>query len=370
MKKNIIIAACFNIIVILIVLACSRNPSGHPQKVKIGYIVDETGPAASYTDVQKKGISIALDELKQTGRAGVEVIYEDSKLEPKNAVNAVNKLITIDKVSVVFTLSSQETIAVMPIVEKASKVLLAPLPSSPELTDISKYFFRISPSDAFQGMELATLAMSKGFKKAAVLYVNDIYGKSLADAFTRNLMKLGGEVLFSEGYAPKTRDFRTILTKISGRKPQVVFFPVYPDDAIPLMKQYRELKLTATVFGADTFSNPTIFKNIPDAASGVIFASPAKADNERFKKFLKAYQTKYGTQPDVNAAAAYDAVMLIDHVTNGMTTISGDAIRIALEKLDGYSGTTGPIKFDSHGDVIGKKFAVYEVKKGAYDTYH
>lgn len=364
MRKTTLFFLC--LILLLLPAACKKAPTGQAQKIKIGYIVDETGPAASYTDVQKKGVAVALEDLARAGRSNVEVIYEDSKLEPKNAVNAANKLTAIDKVPVIFTLSSQETIAVMPVAEKAHTVVLAPLPSSPELSGISKYFFRISPSDAFQGKELASLAVKRGYKKAAVLYVNDIYGKSLAEAFANSFKELGGNLAFWEGYAPNTRDFRTILTKISGVNPQVVFLPVYPDDAIPLIKQYRELKLNAAVFGSDTFSNPSIFKNIPNAVKGVLFASPAKSDNEEFQRFSKAYQAKYDTLPDVNAAAAYDAVMLIAHVTYGMKNITGDSIRDALTNLRGYTGATGPIEFDSKGDVIGKKFDIYEVKGKGY----
>lgn len=365
MKKYVVLSLCIFLLVTFV--SCSRQSSVQAQKVKIGYIVDETGPAASYTAVQKKGIEIALDELKKAGLTNVEVIFEDSKLEPKLAVNAANKLIATDKVGVIFTLSSQETLAVTPVAEKAKTVVLAPLPSSPELSGISPYFFRLSPSDAFQGKVLASLAIKEGFKKAAILYINDVYGQRLAEAFTKNLKEQGGDVVLSEGYVPKNRDFRTALTKIASKKPQVLFLPVYPDDAIPIMKQFRELGMTAKVFGSDTFSNPSIFKEVPEVVQGVIFASPSKSDNEQFKMFAQEFQTKFGAQPDINAAAAYDAVKLIANVSKGMKQANGDMIKEALRGLNGYAGATGPIEFDDKGDVVGKKFEVYVVKGKGYE---
>lgn len=366
MRKKYLLIIIATVVIVGFLTYFKISPQTSSTLVKIGYIVDETGPGSSYTQVQKRGISIAMDELQQAGRSDIKVIYEDSKLEPKLAVSAANKLITVDNVQVIFTLSSQETIAVAPVAERAKRVVIAPLPSSPELSGISKYFFRISPSDALQGKILASIAIKLGYQLAAVLYVNDVYGKSLADEFARNLKKQGGEVLLMEGYAPQTRDFRTALTKIVRAGPRALFLPVYPDDAIPIMRQLRELGIDVKVFGSDTFSNPSIFKNIPEAVQGAIFASPTKSDTPKFQKFSRAFQKKYGSQPDINAASAYDAVMIVAHITENMRSFMGESIQEALRNLKGYVGATGPIEFDENGDVIGKKFTIYVVKGVEY----
>ena len=117
------------LIVIIVVIAgiwwgVSRKPA-EEKVVKIGIIAPLSGPASTWGEQLRKGIELALDELNLDERKLLRIIYEDSEADPKKAVSAVQKLISVDKVqAIIGPLSSNEVLSVAPIVEKAKVVLL------------------------------------------------------------------------------------------------------------------------------------------------------------------------------------------------------------------------------------------------------
>ena len=152
--------------------------------VKIGFMAPLTGGAASYGLSIKKGVDLAN---KETG-SKLQIVYEDSRCSGKDAVNAINKLVSIDKVSaIVCEVCSGATLAAAPIAERNKVVMISSSSTSPNITNAGVYIFRTVPSDALQGDFGAKYVFSKGHRKLAILYSNEEYGmgftKVLSESF-------------------------------------------------------------------------------------------------------------------------------------------------------------------------------------------
>ena len=138
-------------------------------KIKIGFMGPLTGDASTYGESIKRGVDLAWKQWRQDN---VEIIYEDSKCEAKEAATAANKLISLDHVvAIIGEACSSATLAAAPVANENKVILISPASTSPELTDAGEFVFRTIPSDALQGYFAAKLVYDKGYRKLAVFYI-------------------------------------------------------------------------------------------------------------------------------------------------------------------------------------------------------
>ena len=196
--KNTIIA----VVVIIIVVAIAWYGWGNKDKddgliegapVKVGVIGPMTGDAAIYGEPNANIIKMAADEINAQGGIDghqIELIIEDGKCSGSDAVSAAQKLINVDKVQVIIGgLCSGESLAIVPVAEKAKVSLLSIGSSSPDLTDVSKFFVRNYPSDNTQGVVLATAAVAKGITSIGFIQEQTDYALGVYKAFSAEFEK-------------------------------------------------------------------------------------------------------------------------------------------------------------------------------------
>lgn len=347
------------VIVALIWLALSRTatapeetttgtPEAVPaaQPIAIGWLGPLTGDAASYGQSIKRGVELAQQDF---GLTNVRLIFEDGKCEGKEAVTAINKLITTDQVpAIIGEVCSGATLAAAPIAQQQQVVLMSAASTSPNVSDAGEYVFRTVPSDALQGEFGAELVFGDGHKRLAVLYSNEEYGlgfsRVLADSFTSR----GGQVVANEAFERTSVDLRTQLAKIKNARPDALYLiSNSPDSAIAALNQLKQLGLTAALYGSEGIKNPDIVSGAGPAAEGLVVTSVSSGSQD----FITRHQQAYGEEPGPFAAQAYDAyAALARAIQQGAT--SGPAIREALAALE-FDGASGHIVFDEKGDVEG-----------------
>lgn len=196
------------------------------EPIKIGVMGPFTGDAAIYGEPLRNVYFLAAEEINAGGGingSNIEFIVEDSKCNGKDATNAVQKLINVDKVQVILGgFCSSESIAAVPVAEAAKVALFSPGSSSPDLTGISPYFFRNYPSDASQGKILAEVAYSKGWRTVAMLQEQTDYALGVYKTFSATFEGLGGKLVKEE--TPSSNiDFRSQLTKLKAANPDALF---------------------------------------------------------------------------------------------------------------------------------------------------
>lgn len=362
----------YGLITILLVsmvltLACSKKE----KEIKIGVITPLTGGSAKYGEDIKRGYDLAVEKINEEGcieGRKIRLIYEDSEGKPEKAVASAQKLIQRDKViAILGALWSSPTLAVAPIVEKNKVILLSSGSSSPKITDAGDYIFRNEISEAYGAKESAKLYFNAGFKKVAIIYVNNDYGIGVRDVTKEVYKQLGSVVTASEAFEQDEKDFRTQLLKIKETNPNAILIVSYKE-AILILKQMKEMGITKQVLGTPLFEDPEIIEKAGDVAESAIYSYygtfDPKSEKARIKEFIKKFIEKYGVDPEYYAPIGYDAVKILAlAIEKG--GFKPEQIKNELYQIKDFPGLSGTTSFDENGDVI-KPVILKTVKKGQF----
>src|SRR3989338_5667050 len=345
------------------------SASGKDATIKIGAIIDLTGPVASIGQDMAKGAQLAVDEINAAGGVNgmkLEFVLEDGKCAPKDATAAYQKLTSNDNVvGIIGPTCSGEALAVSPISAETKTITVSSSATSPDLTAKGgDYFFRVVPSDAFQGKVGAKLAADKGKKNAGILYLNNDYGVGLEKVFKAEFESLGGKVLASETYEQDATDFRTQLTKLKAQNVDVLYFVAYPSSAGQALKHVKELGLNVLIVASEGINAKEVLDVAGAAAEGVVITVPKTNKDENALKFAASFKAKYNKEPQIYVPETYDAVKVLAWAI-GKSDGSRESIKSQLYTLKDYSGAAGKISFDSNGDVS-KEYEVLSVVSGKF----
>ncbi len=327
--------------------------------IKIGFMGPLTGDAASYGESIKRGVDLAL---KDSGLRNIKIIYEDSKCEPKEAVSAVNKLISVDNViAIVGEVCSGATLAAAPIAEEKKIVMISASSTSPAITKAGEYIFRTVPSDALQGDFGANLVYNKGYRKLAILYSNEEYGVGFEKVLRESFEKLGGQVVASEKFERGASDVSSQVTKIKESGADAIYIiSNSPDSAVAALKKIKEQGINAALIGSEGLKSDDIIKGAGSAAEGLILTSVSSGTSS----FRENHKRVYGTEPGPFAAQAYDAFKALS-LTLKEGAKTGAAVKNELYDVK-FKGASGSIEFDSDGEVSGN-YEVYVVRNGKFE---
>jgi len=371
MNKKIKLWGLVVILVIALVALVVYFPKGaSAETIKIGFIAPLTGDVAAIGQSTKNAVQLAADEINAAGGINgnpVEIIYEDGVCNGKDASNAANKLINVDNVNyIIGGLCSSETLGVAPLAESSQTLLLSMCSSSPDVTNAGDFVFRNYPSDSFQGKFAAEFAYNElGARRVAVLSCLSDYCVGIRDVFSKRFKELGGEIVEDQVFEQTSSDLKTQLTKAKESNPDLIYIASYTESAINGLKQAKELDINVQILGVEAWADPTIWENTIGFNDGVIFTSPdLEAQTPTY--FKQRYAQKYGGGSEITLCApqGYDAVYVLK---NAIETVGEDdpiKVKNALYSLEGFEGVTGPISFDSNGDIIGANYVVMVVENG------
>ena len=354
--------AIIAVIIIMVGVSKQFKPAIN-QPVKIGVIIPLTGGAADYGQSVKKGVDLAVVRASKDYNVNLSVIYEDSQADPKLAVSATQKLINIDGVKYVVGFTSGEVLSMCQIAD-ANKVLLLSPASSPAITTkCGDYTFRNIPADTYQGKELADKIYAKGYRKVAILYINNDYGTGLKDEFTKNFR---GVITDTESHQPNDIDFRTQLTKIKSSQPEAIILITHMAEGTVILKQRKELGLGQPVYASETLKDPNLFKLDASLLGNLYINSISQYNGKEFQDYSHTYQQKYGAQFGAYSDYEYDNILTLAsaiakcHGGNDSACVKDEVYKTNIV------GSTGLINFDSNGDRVNKDYTLYQVKGGNF----
>ncbi len=368
MKKTLAYAAiAFGVVGVIAILVSSDKQQNSQnsisnEPIKIGYIGPLTGEAASIGSINKAAIELAVDEINTGGGINgkmLQVIYEDGKCSSA-AVSAAQKLMSIDRVSIIIGECSPEIASFGPTAMQNKVLVISPLASAPKLSNLGSYFFRTYPSDSNQGKFAAEYAYSTlGSRTAAILYHKNDWGAGIEEIFKKRFKELGGSISIDDGYASEARDYRTSLTKIASAKPDMVFMPLFPEGGRIAVKQAQELGISQPILGADAWDEP-VFKKEAVYAGTLLFTAPTTPIPDEFKAKMAAKTGK--DEIPVGTTQSYDTVYLL---AEAIKNVGLDTTRLAeeLHRMT-YNGIIGSISFDANGDITTASYAVSQIKDG------
>ncbi|HKD20333.1 MAG TPA: ABC transporter substrate-binding protein [Thermoanaerobaculia bacterium] len=353
--------------------ACGGEKASVSQGIKIGFFGALTGPTATFAISGRQGVLLAAAERNRAGGVlgrPIEILAEDDRGEAAEAATAVSKLITRDHVvALIGEQASSRTLAAAPIAQSYGVPLISPTSTNIEVTKKGDYIFRACFIDAYQGRVLSTFAR-KNLKASTAAILTDTrsdYSVGLADAFRTAFTAAGGRIVAEAKYAEGDSDFSAQLTALRASNPDVLFVPGYYTDAGLIARQARSLGLKATLLGADGWDSPKLTEIGGEAIEGAFLSNHYSVDDPSpaVRKFVDAYRSKYGADPDSIAASSYDAMRLIADAIERAGSTEGKRVRDALAATKDFPGVTGTITMDADRNPI-KPAVVLKVEKGRF----
>ncbi len=347
---------------------------------KIGGIGPMTGAAATYGAAVENGIQLAVDEINAEGGINgtkIEFKMEDDEHDAEKSVNAYNTLKDWGMQMLVGTVTSAPCIAVE--AEAANDNMFLLTPSATAIDSIAgENAFRVCFSDPAQGTKSAQyIGENKIATKVAVIYDgSDPYSSGIYESFQAEAENQGLEVVAAEAFTADSKtDFKVQLQKAKDGGAELVFLPVYYQEAALILQQAKDLDFAPKFFGCDGLDGLLSVENFDTSlAEGVMLLTPFAADakDEKTQKFVSAYKEAFDNQIPIQFAAdAYDAVYAIKLAAEdaGLTPdmeISDmcEAMKVSMTNIE-LEGLTGTITWDETGEPDKEPKAVI-IEDGAY----
>ena len=340
-------------------------------EVKIGHVAPLTGPIAHLGKDNENGARLALEEINKAGltidgkKVVLTLVSEDDAEDPKTATQVAQKLVDAKVVGVVGHLNSGTSIPASKIYSDAGITQISPSATNPDYTKQGfKTTYRLVATDAQQGPALANY-VSKTLNAKTVAIIDDStqYGKGLADEFEKTVKASGVKVVTREASNNKATDFKAILTKIKGSKPDVIMYGGMDATGGPLTKQAAELGIKAKIVGGDGMCTEKLAELAGDAVVNVTCSEAGKALSKMAQgaDFQKRYKERLNTDVQIYAPFTYDAVyVLVDAMKRANST---DPAKILVVMPDTkMNGLVGNIAFDDKGDMKEGVITLYDFK--------
>ena len=286
---------------------------------KIGGIGPVTGGAAVYGQAVKNAAELAADEINEAGGingAKIEFKYEDDVHDAEKSVNAYNTLKDWGMQILMGTVTSTPCQAVVEETHKDGMFQLTPSGSAVESIKYDNAF-RVCFSDPNQGIAAAQYIGTHSLaSKVAVIYnSSDVYSSGIYEKFAAEAANQPFEIVSAEAFTDDSKtDFSVQIQKAKDGGAELVFLPIYYQEASLILSQAKTAGLNAKFFGCDGLDGILALENFDlSLAEGVMLLTPFAADatDDLTVNFVKKYTEKYGETPNQFAADAYDAMYII-----------------------------------------------------------
>lgn len=365
-KKIIALLVVLVLAIVGIVLAMNKEA---PEAIKIGANFALTGNLAKYGEWTKNGVELAVEGFNKNNNRQIEVIYEDNAAKPADAVTAYRKLKDIDGVKYTLTFLSQIALAIQPLANQDKIVQMDLSATTPDYSKEGDYSFRTGIVATQLSSETAKIMSSKfNVQETGILYVNNDFGKGMVRVFKDNFK---GKILAEEGFEPSANDVRTQILKLKQAGVRNLLLVNQGTLGGTVVRQAKELGLGAQIY-SDIYSieGAEFLETAKGGGEGIIYVAPkfdANDSDPSVSGFVKAYKERYGQEPNIFSAQAFDGGQALIMAIMDCPANSADCVKKELTRLD-FDGASGTIKFDKYGDVQ-KEIELKTVRKNQFVKY-
>jgi len=345
--------------------------------VTIGIAAPLTGPQSHIGKDLENAVRLAAEDANAAkvvvGGKPVhfEVQAEDDQADPKMAPVVAQKLADARVAAVVGHFNSGTTIPASRIYNDAGIPQISPSATNPKYTEQGfKTAFRVVANDNQQGKVVGEY-IARELKSKALAIIDDrtAYGQGVADVVERSAKAAGANVVAREFTTDRSTDFKAILTKIKGTRPDVIFFGGIDTQAGPMLQQMRGLGIEAQFVGADGIQSTELFKLGGNAVEGTLASFPG-LPLERMPQgasFGERYRKKWNQDVVLYAPQGYDAFNVFVEAMKRAGSTDPAKFLPEVAKTD-YNGITGPIRFDEKGDLKDGPITIFKAVGGKWQA--
>ncbi len=372
------------------------HPAAAEDTIKIVSSLPRTGSANSQTTAMVNGIKLAIEDAG--GKAGpFKIAYEDwDDASPERggwdpsleAANADRAIADPDVMAYIGPYNSGAAKISMPKLNSAGLVMVNPgntwpgltKPGTGEANEPEVYrpsgrvtYFRVVPADDIQGFIAAKWASELGAKKVFILHDRELYGKGIADVFRKSAPQFNLEVVGFEGIDPKASNYKSLVTKIRQKNPELVYFGGTTEtNAGQIAKDLRAGGLNVKFMVPDgCFSNAFLEsagkENLEGRAYITFGGVPADKLTGRGREFYEKYKARFHIEPEGYAAYGYESASVVIKAIEKVAKKDRAAIIASVASDKDFNGVLGTWSFDQNGDTTLKTMSGNTVKNGAFE---
>jgi branched-chain amino acid transport system substrate-binding protein len=372
MARRNVLMVCAALALVVLLGGCGTKPL-------VGVVLPSSGAASTYGESIESGVRLAIGDAREKGTlpTGFDVVWADSASDPRRAIAEIEKLVAERGIHfVIGGATGAEAQAIIPMLEDLDVVCLSPSASMPGLSQGSKYFYRIYPSDELEGHTAAKFLFERLEQSKVVLYVgNAEYASGIEPEFRKQFEdSLGGEVaariILDDG--DWAEESAAALTTTGA---EAVYIVGYAPEILDVLTHLDERGFTGRVITTSAFYSSRVIREAGPLAEGILLPLPPfdrTSEKEPVLSFVNHYMDTYQRAPDVFAAHGYDAMKFAIEVMKIASPPQAPEIRRAMQfGVTEFMGVTGPIIFDDYGDVkhYPKMFIVKEGQVLSYQRY-
>lgn len=363
---------------LVLALALSSGAMAQQTSYKFGLAMPLTGGQATYGNDQVKAAEWAVEEINKKGGINgkkLEMIVLDTQADPQVGIQAVNRMISVDKVAVFVTAWSGVVKAVAPIANDNKVVELSVGANSPDISQLGDYVYTTFPLADVDIRAVANYsAKEMGKKKAAVLFINNETGIGSATVYRDTFTKAGGQVVAYEAYDQKATDFTGPLLKIRAANPEIIHLQGLVAESPQVIAQARQLGITVPITSYSGIYNQKLIEQLGAAAENVIATSlaPGVEDSPLVKDYVDRWVKDVGRAPNglPYTQYLYDSPALIAAVFSALDkkgiAPTGENFRKEMLAIKSFElPLTGKVTF-SEDHTVNKPVYLVEVKNGKW----
>jgi branched-chain amino acid transport system substrate-binding protein len=325
--------------------------------LKIGVVYGLTGPAHVWGEYGRMGLELARDEINSSGGVGgkeIQLIIEDSKTLPAQAVASYNKLVGVDKVPVVIgDVWDFVTNPMIPLAKRDGTLLFTPTTMPNALAVRGRNIFTMGHKEGdITGAVERFFTLNPGVKRVGIVCWDDAWGNTYLRVWRDAIKRSGAEEVVAICNNDFNTDYRTDILKVASKKVDAIFVAHLAEVAL---RRINEQGLKVPVLTTSNIVEDMKFTNSPkELFEGVYFTDWAPSE-----EFVKKFKAKFGKEPLVEAYLSYDTL----HALAKGLAVGGPDLPQALSTVK-YQGSVGAIDLSDPVSGNQSKAGLYQVRNG------
>jgi branched-chain amino acid transport system substrate-binding protein len=386
---RIVLCLC---LLLTVLAGCAKE-----EQTVVGFLGPLSGPKSQFGISVKNGLELAMHEVNASGGVRghrVRLLVEDDRGDLQQVSRSFQRLMRRGNVcAVIGEVTSSASLMVAAACESTRIPMITPSATSPRVTRMGSYVFKVCFGDSFQGEAIARFCASNlGFSRAASLSERGSeYSQGLVGRFKEVFSQLGGRMVEEEFYMEGDVDFQRQLVSIREADPQILFVPGYYTEAALIARQALETGVRVPIIGGDGWDSKELLTIGGDAVEGSYFVGHFwKGDTrEDVKRFVAAYRSRFGEDPDGFAALGYDSALLLvralerladedlasfsalgslrgTNVSAAQLEAARGRLRQEISETKGFAGLTGTITLSEEGDAV-KPAKFFRIEAGEFN---
>jgi branched-chain amino acid transport system substrate-binding protein len=352
---HLILALCLIGPFVFCLVGCFRK-----EPIQVGFVAQLTGVQAELGVQERNGVQMAMEEINTAGGVAgrpIELIVRDDLGTPEGAQAADRELMSAGIVAIIGHATSGQTIAGLAVTNPAHVVMLSPTATTPELSGLDDFFFRIAYSLVDRAGAIAQrIYQGRNITRVAVIYDTDntAYSKAFLKAFAGKYQSLGGKLVAEADFSSKAQpDFATLVAQVRASNPDGLLIIAADIDTALIAQRTRLMGWPVPLFTTSWAQTKTLVNDGGQAVEGLEIENLNALNNQTpdYLDFKARYQTRFGQAPSFGAALGYEAAKVL---AAALQKTGGKAEGLAQElvRIKNFRGLSDTFSFDKYGDVV------------------